>query len=345
MSQQEENIKGLEEQCSLLQRKVNGLKTERIKAIDGAAKFKLDEDLAEAERQLEEAKASLAEAKTQLENTQAAGTDEAPSLLHDYHSLTCDRKKQDNEFKGISIQPPSQVNFIYLYGYNEHAHEALVERFAYELKGLLLDYLNTDLKARCEVEQTGTIYLERNDNLEAYKVDTLTQLFAVFGVDANNCGPILERDLNYLWTQSSRLQRLQAQDWVCCYLGITELDWHKDITPKVVTWLIDEFCGTALPPEAPRFCFFLGIEFEEEDSEVKGEVETAIRAGGSRVKILPELNALSKDDLKRWFRRYRKYLPRRTKYTDHFKEQDTYYMTEVVEDLKELIDAINKPAS
>lgn len=344
MSQQEIEIQGLEKQCSLLQRKVNTLNEGLIKAYDEAAKFKLKEDLKEATQQLEKAKERLDEAKGKRVKSSDA-TQEKTSLLHDYHRLTCDRKKQDDEFKGISTQPPSHVNFLYIYGLDRHAHEALVERFAYELKGLLLDYLNTDMQARCEVEQAETIYLELNDNLEAYKVDILTQLFAVFGVDANNCGPILERDLNYLWTKSSRLQRLQAQDWVCCYLMIPELDWDIDITPKLVTWLIDEFCGDTLPPEAPRFCFFLGIEFEEEDSEVKEEVETAIRAGGRRVKILPELNTLSGNDLKRWFYRYRDYLPRRAKYTDHFKAQNTYYMDDVVVELQRLIDTINKPAS
>jgi len=111
----------------------------------------------------------------------------------------------------------------------------------------------------------------------------------------------------------------------------------------VVAWLIEEFCGNTLPPEAPGFLFFLGIELEEEDSEVREEVEVAIRAGGSRVHILPELNALSNKDLKRWMRRYKSYLPHRYEYTDHFHEQDLYYMDDVVIDLQRLIDKLNAP--
>lgn len=117
MSQQEEYIRGLEEQCSLLQRKINTLNNDRIKATDGAAKFKLDEDLAEAERQLEEANASLAEAQAQLKDKPAAGTDEAHTLLHHWHRLTCNRTLQNNRFqKVLRDQAEQQVQFFYVYG-------------------------------------------------------------------------------------------------------------------------------------------------------------------------------------------------------------------------------------
>lgn len=344
MSYKQEEIDGLERRCIIMQRKISKLEEALILAIDASAKFKIEHELSELKPKLVADKRQLQVLLDEAKQQTAPPNNSQPKL-HDYHRLTCDRKPQDNIFKGIQSARTDQVHFLYLYGLDRHAHEALVERFAFELKGVLLDYLNTNVGPRCEVEKAEAIYLELDDNIEAYKIDMLTQLFTVFGVDANSCGPILERDLNYLWRHSPRLQSLQPQDCVCCYFMIPELDWDKDITPKVVTWLIDEFCGKTLPPEAPGFFFFLGIEFEEEDSEVRAEVETAIRAGGRRVHILPELHSLSPSDLKRWFRRYKNYFPRRYDYKNHFKEQPTYYMEDVVIELQRLIDTINHPAS
>jgi len=115
----------------------------------------------------------------------------------------------------------------------------------------------------------------------------------------------------------------------------------------LVTWLIDTFCSVALPPEAPAFYFFFGIEFEEEESEVKEEVETAIRAGGSRVQILPELQAVERRDLKRWFSTYRKFMPDRQQrealQQQYFGADSIFYMEDVLTALERIIDEINRP--
>jgi len=125
------------------------------------------------------------------------------------------------------------------------------------------------------------------------------------------------------------------------------MDWDSEITPAVVRWFIDSFCGDHLPAEAPTFYFFFGIEFEEEDTGLKNEVEAAIRAGG-RIQILPELNIVEKRDLKRWFNTYRKFMPDRSRrdelYQKYFGEQDELYMEDVIRHLNRLIDELNNPS-
>jgi len=338
MSQQEEYIKGLKEQCSLLQRKINVLRSELIKAIDPAAKFKIEEDLKEAEQQLQEAKAALGEA----EQGQPALT-----ILHNWHRYTCDRMVQNNRFqKVLKEKADASAQFFYLYGLDRHAHEALVERFAFDLEGVLKSHLNPKLTARCRVDRADIISLTLNYDLEMYKTDILTSLFFEFGLDPDAHAPLLNRDLAYLWKHSPRLQSLCDEDRVCCYLVIPEFDWDAEITPAVVRWLITEFCGGNLPKEAPTFFFFFGIEFEEEDSPVKGEVEAAIRAGG-RIQILPELNKVEERDLKRWFSTYRKFMPesqrREALYQKHFGGQPYEYMEDVIRQLDRIIDELNQP--
>lgn len=345
MSQQEEYIKGLKEQCSLLQRKINVLRPELIKAIDPAAKFKIEEDLKEAETQLQEAKAALDEAES-VQPTQSAGQP-PPAILHNWHRYTCDRMVQNNRFqKVLKDKADAPAHFFYLYGLDRHAHEALVERFAFDLEGVLKSHLNPKLTARCRVDRADIISLTLNYDLEMYKTDILTSLFFEFGLDPDAHSPLLERDLAYLWKHSPRLQSLCEEDRVCCYMVIPEFDWDAEVTPSLVTWLITEFCGERLPAEAPTFFFFFGIEFEEEGSPVKKEVEAAIRAGG-RIQILPELNKVEERDLKRWFSTYRKFMPesqrRERLYQEHFGGQAYEYMEDVIRQLDRIIDQLNQP--
>jgi hypothetical protein len=347
MSQQEEYIRGLEEQCSLLQRKINALRSDRIIAVDTAAKFKIEEDLRVAEVQLEEAKAALEKALGSASNQPAPAREDAAHLLHDWHRYTCDRMVQNNQFHKILMKKAEvPAHFFYIYGLDRHAHEALVARFAYDLEGVLKSHLNAELTARCRVDRADIISLTLNPDIGMYKADILSSLFIEFGLDPDAHAPLLERNLEYLWKQSPRLQALCKEDQVCCYMVIPEFDWDSEITPEVVTWLITEFCGGQLPDEAPTFFFFFGVEFEEENSPVKEEVEAAIRVGG-RIQILPELNKVEERDLKRWFSTYRKFMPdtqqRSELYQKYFGEQPTPYMEDVVQQLERIINELNHP--
>ncbi len=271
----------------------------------------------------------------------------AGELLHDWHRLTCDRTVQNNNFQKIRREKESsRTRFFYLYGLDRHAHEALVERFAYDLQGVLRSHLNPELAPACKVEQEFNFSLIYNDDPEEYQTEILANLFSAFGLVPDTYGPLLESSLKDLWKNSPRLQQLTARDYVCCYLSIPEMDWDSEITPAVVRWFIDTFCGNHLPKEAPTFYFFFGIEFEEEDTGLREEVEAAIRAGG-RIQMLPELNIVEKRDLKRWFNTYRKFMPDRRQrdelYQEYFGEQEEAYMEDVIRHLHRLIDKLNNP--
>lgn len=270
-------------------------------------------------------------------------------LLHDWHRLTCDRTLQNNEFQKIRREKEgARTRFFYLYGLDRHAHEALVARFAYDLQGVLRSHMNPALAPACKVEQELSFSLIFNEDLEEYKTEILANLFSAFGLVPDVYGPLLQASLKDLWKNSPRLQCLSAEDSVCCYLSIPEMDWDSEITPAVVRWFIDEFCGNHLPAEAPVFYFFFGIEFEEEGAEgLRAEVEAAIRAGG-RIQRLPELNMVQKLDLKRWFNTYRKFMPDRKRreklYQKYFGEEEMAYMEDVIRHLHRLIDELNNPA-
>lgn len=348
MSYKSEEIKGLEEQCELLQRKLNALDIALITAIDPNAKFSINEQITGLQRQLQtkktELQAALADQAAQ-EGPSPAPTP-PPPLLHEWHRYTCDRSPQDTRFQGIR-QAEARTQFFYLYGLDRHAHQALVERFAFDLEGLLKSHLRADVDKRCRVARALDLVLLLNGDAETCKTEVLASLFTKFGVDPDSHGPLLQTQLAELWRNSPELRGLGSQDRVCCYMGIPEFDWEQKVTPSVVTWLIDEFCGASLPPEAPAFYFFFGIEFEEEDSPVKAEVEVAIRAGGSRVHTLPELGMVVERDLKGWMRTYQKFMPDREQ-REAFREAvmggaAEIYMEDLILHLHRIIDQINQP--
>ncbi len=270
----------------------------------------------------------------------------ASDLPHDWHRYTCDRVEQNNRFQQIRRDGAgSRVHFFYIYGLDRHAHTALVERFAYDLEGLLRSQYHSGVSQRCRVEREFDFSLLLNPDPDEYRTDLLTNFFTAFGLDPDRYGPLLETTLHDLLRDSPRLRALGPNDHVCCYLGIPEWDWDTEVTPAAVTWLIDHFCGTNLPPDAPRFFFFFGIEFEDDHSPVRQEVEAAIRAGGNRVHILPELHMVLPRDLKRWFNNYRKWMPDRKQreqlYEQFFGDREARYMEDVIERLGQIIEQLN----
>ncbi len=290
----------------------------------------------------------IAEEITEEELKNAAAPSAAPTApLHDYHRYTCNRTLQNNDFQKIRRrQADARTHFFYIYGLDRHSHYGLVQRFSYDLEGLLGSYRNPKVQARCKVDRANMIALAYNPDLEAYKTDILTALFFEFELDPDACEPLLSRKLDYLRRHSPRLRALGSEDRVFLYFVISELDWDREVTPALVRWLIDEFCGVELPADSPAFYFFFGIEFEDEDSPVKAEVEAAIRSGG-RIQILPELQMVSAADLKRWFNTYRMFMQERRRRDElqgrYFEAKEQFYMDEIERKLEQLIDELNKP--
>jgi len=267
--------------------------------------------------------------------------------FHDWHRYTCDRIPQDRKFKQVVRRTNQQkAHFYYIYGLDLHSHFGLVKRFQYDLMGVLKSHLNPKLAKACDVERSEIIPVMLDQDLEYHKIDILTSLFADFDVQPNSHEPLLDKTVVDLWQSAPRLKGLGPDDQVCCYLGIHELDWDTGITPQIVDWLISDFCGSALPAEAPTFHFFLGIEFDDLDSPVRDEVVEAIREKG-RIHILDELQVVVRRDVQRWFNMYRNIFsdPKEReellkKYFDSNTEE--FYMNDIEVTLKQIIDQLAK---
>ena len=274
--------------------------------------------------------------------------------LHPYHQHTCDRVDQSDLFHKLFDQNKNKkVHYYYIFGPELQSHLGLFNRFSYGLEGKLHDYLNPDLETN-RTALSKDITFEFSRDIQLYKTNIIKSLFARFSIEANEQEPLLEKNLLHFLAASPQLSGISATDFVCIFLRISEWDWDEEITPQAFNWLIKNFCEVDLPPTAPSFLFFFGIEYEEDDSEVEEEVRAAIERS-SYVQELPELEMVSLRDIKQWLAKYRMIAPggriRRELIKKHFENNEDlepeyrqngkFYMEDVEIELRKMIDHYN----
>lgn len=303
MSLESENIKGLKEQASLLQRKLNLIRKKRPLEDDPTRSLKLEIDEEETVFQLAQVKKELTEALADTTEAPKSVQKENQNTLHDHHRFTCDRIKQDVKFhKVFKTVEDAKAHFFYLYGMNVQSHQGLFNRFAFALEGRLLDYLNPEFESKCKAIKTILTFDLAQDE-EYDKQQVLSHLFASLNVPYDKFEPLLEKDLTYLYQNSPLVKDLGKDDYVCVMLGISSYDWDAELIPELARWFITTFCASELPESAPTFLFFFGIIFENEDAEIHSQVEAIVK-NSSLIYGLPELKEVTMRDVESWFAKY-----------------------------------------
>ena len=275
--------------------------------------------------------------------TEAAS--ENQTVLHDYHRFTCDRVDQSDRFQQLFAEKRHQkIHFLYLYGMDLQSHRGIFRRIAYDLEGRLQDYLNPDLDAFSTALQIELTFDVSRDP-EIYKQNILKSLLAALSVRVNEHEPLMEKNIVWLREQSPALQGLGKDDFVCIFVGISEWDWDKEITPQVTRWFIRNYCHVELPEDFPFILFFFGIMYEEDDSPIEKEVEEVVTQS-ELVTALPELGMVHMRDIGAWFNKYNFIAPSARELKDmrnqHFANASEFYMDDVELALKRLIDEYNQ---
>lgn len=271
----------------------------------------------------------------------------AGKVLQDYHRFTCDRVDQSDLFYTYFEPAAKQKKYyFYIYGVEQHSHEGLFHRFAFDLEGKLQDYLDkTETKSTCRTLKLS-ITFDESRNVDGYKRNVLKSLFGALSVAVDEQSPLLDKRLTDLLSNSPQIKGLGAEDYVCIFLSISEYDWDAEITPLIVRWLITTFCEVDLPENAPTFLFFFGLIYEEDEGEIEAEVQQAINEG-KYIKILPKLNMVTQRDIKKWLAKYKNKLDltteeRNTIVSEYFENKDEFYMEKVERLLARIIIEHNK---
>ncbi len=281
-----------------------------------------------------------------IDNIQPSDLKDSPGQsFHDYHSYTCDRVDQSDRFKEIFIQKKDKkTHYFYLFGYYLQSHKGLFKRIAYELEGRLRDVINPNQESGSKTVQVD-IPIRYSNNIEVFKLDVIKDLMTAFDVKVNECEPLLDKNLAWLRQNSPSLQGLDASDYVCLFVSISEWDWDKRIIPEFTRWMIRNFCEVDMPEDSPTFLFFFAVSYEEDNSPIESEVREVI-ANGEFIIGLPELEMVGIRDIASWFNRYsfikessRELVELRNQHFSHARE---HFMDDVETTLRKIIDDYNK---
>ncbi|MCF8244557.1 MAG: hypothetical protein K9J37_08345 [Saprospiraceae bacterium] len=272
----------------------------------------------------------------------------APSVgqgLHDYHRFTCDRVDQSDKFQQIFREKnTARAQFFYLYGLDLQSHKGMFKRIAFDMEGKLQDYLNPGLKSGNKSLQVELTF-DASRDLEIYKQNVIKNLFSAFSIRVNENEPLLKKDIAWLQKISPVLQALGDGDFVCIFIGVSQWDWDKEITPTIFRWFVTEFCGVALPDNSPDYLFFFGIIYEEDNSQIEKEVEALI-SQSDLIQPLPELGMVRMNDIGTWFNKYSFIAPGSRELKElrnqYFGSSNEHYMEDVELALQKLIDEYNK---
>lgn len=265
--------------------------------------------------------------------------------LHDHHKFTCNRIDQSDHFHSlVATNRSKKVHFFSILGIELQSHEGIFNRFAYDMEGKLLDYLNPNMHTECESLKVPLTF-DSSNNLTIYKQNILKSLFTALKVAPMDNGPLLEKKIGFLLDKSPMLSKLGAEDFVCIFFNISQWDWDAKITPVVTRWFITEFCTGNLPENSPTFQFFFGLVMDEDDEEMQTEIREAIEKSELIMK-LPELGMVKPKDLHKWFAKYNFVInnsrERKQKVKELFAGETEKYMEDVELDLEKIINEYNK---
>lgn len=270
-------------------------------------------------------------------------TDAGGAALHEYHAYTCDRVVHSDTFRALFNQQQQPVQFYFLYGGDLQSHEGLFRRIAYDLEGRLQDYLNPELQTNIQALQLEMTF-EFSRQLEHYQQNILRSFFSMLGLPPNEHEPLLEKDLAYALERSPRLQNLKPTDYVCVFLHISQYDWDADLTPAAARWFIKVFCQEGKVKASAAMLVFLAVEYDEEDTELKAEIMTALESA-EHLSRLPELDMVNQRDIGRWLEHYKQVSPnsrtRKELLKTVFGNAQEHYMEDVELELKKIIDQYN----
>ncbi len=335
-----------------LEEKIAFLRKKLVAEADPVNEFKLIKVIEESEEQLKDVVQQIENYNLSEDKTESSGLNSDTSRFQAYHSFTCDRAEQMKFFNAIyKDQLLERIQFYYIYGLDLQGHTGMFQRISYHLEDLLTDYLDPLFQKKTNVLRVQISSIDVDNDLAIYKENVLKKLFRSFSIDVNIHNDLLKKNLSFIVENSPQVKGLTAQDYVCIFLGITDRDWDKDQTPIMAHWFIKEFCEVELPADSPKFLFFFGIMYEDNDSEVKKEV-VEVMQNPLLAKPLPELAMVNDTHIKDWFDEYAKFFPKvrdrkniintTLQNLEEYKEDDGFFMEDIQDELEKIIDQVNE---
>ncbi len=264
-----------------------------------------------------------------------------------FHAYSVDRVAQVEQFemeRFFSDDPDCKIHFYYLHGDVRQEAHTFIERMGLELGGRTLSAAGLEqefagkrpIMAYCKPEPRG--------NKKLFEILLIKALLEQFIGPVNNMRDLATKSLSDL-LPSPKFGGLEPGDPVCITVSLDHHNWNKAIVPAVLRELFEKFCGCELPPEAPTFYFYFGLEYSADRPDVRDEVKAAL-AEKQYGSVLEELLPVTAADVAEWFSRHRPLLPPGQEpeqvVAKYFPGDGPFDMIDVEKTLLKLIDAHNK---
>lgn len=225
--------------------------------------------------------------------------------LSPYHAFTCDRFDQNDQFQLAYYSAEGQkLHLFYLYGDARQEQTSLFERFGYDLGGYLANWENGDYNPGIRVKLCK-LKPEVHRHPMLYQINVVKALFAKFFPRLDDKAPLQNRTLRDLLGEGSDLHGFESDDLVFILLTMDAANWNRELVPLMMENFIQKFLQVELPPSAPTFFFFFGVEYEPGQADKKAEIHEAISARKHGGEALPALDPVVAPDITEWFSRYR----------------------------------------
>jgi hypothetical protein len=284
------------------------------------------------------------ESVQETKKSEPAPTIRIPSHL----KFTCDRKQPFGQFTDWLMENQGKrtlPHFFFLSGDEAHAHLGLFERIVARLKGV--DHLAYDDSRAGYQVRDFKITMPEHVNLLTLLSDTKRKVLSELGVLEADMAPLEEKTLAFALQNGSKLIGLTEKDKLCIHITICSSSWHPSSTPLLAVRFIEGFVNRGLPETSPQIIFFFSVEHELQNTDLKAEIESALREA-LYVHHLGKLELVTPDDITAWFQQNKEGLPETKSARDQLRltyfgaNSEDKYMDEVQLQLGKLIKHINE---
>lgn len=226
--------------------------------------------------------------------------------LNPAYKYVCDRTAQFSRFKEVRLGGCKPARFLFLPGEEAQSHFGFVQRMKLELEGEFLQTKQRELS--CSLVQL--LYPEPV-NKDYDITNMLADMHDRFGLDPDRFTPILQRRFGKMLKESPSTSPLQGNDLVLLSIAINDFDLNCAHVGETIQWFNERFFeAAAFSPDAPDVIVLWSLLYTDPTDTVEARQKLqALSAAQPDFILLPELDAINADHLKRWLQRHAVGLP------------------------------------
>jgi hypothetical protein len=226
--------------------------------------------------------------------------------LNPAFKFACDRTEQFTKFKEVRQGGCKPARFLFLPGEELQSHIGFAQRMKLELEGEFLQTKQRELDCML----LPLLYPEPV-NQDYDIANLLADLLDKLGLDPDDFTPIQARRFGKLLQESPSTTPLFGNDLVLLNISINDFDLNYDHVAKTITWFNQQFFELgAFAAQAPDVIVLWSVLFTSTpEADAARLLLRSLCDAHADFRLLPELQPIEAQHLKRWLQRHAIGLP------------------------------------